>query len=343
MSDGTEPADMPVHVRGNPYTTGSVVPRGTVRVASWEPFPAIPAGQSGRLQLAEWLADKRHPLTARVTVNRIWQKLFATGIVPSVDYFGLRGEIPTDPELLDHLATRFMEGGWSQKSFLRSLVLSRTYRLGSANPKSAVPDPQSKDPENKLYWRMNRQRLDAEAIRDSMLAASGELIRDSGGPALVLEEPENCGSLALKGVNPPNYTHRKPRPSQDFERTLYLPVLRNGTAGPDRLRAFFDFVNPAEIAGQRSQTIDAFSPQQRPHPQARPRSRRQAHRRRARRGRPHRKPLAPRPESPSRQRRTRGGPRLSRQRGTAHHHRQRPTRPRFHQVARALPQPAGLE
>ena len=255
MSDGTVPADMPVHVRGNPSTTGSVVPRGTVRVASWEPFPAIPAGQSGRLQLAEWLADKRHPLTARVTVNRIWQKLFATGIVPSVDYFGLRGEIPTDPELLDHLATRFMEGGWSQKSFLRSLVLSRTYRLGSANPKSAVPDPQSKDPENKLYWRMNRQRLDAEAMRDSMLAASGELIRDSGGPALVLEEPENCGSLALKGVNPPNYTHRKPRPSQDFERTLYLPVLRNGTAGPDRLRAFFDFVNPAEIAGQRSQTI----------------------------------------------------------------------------------------
>jgi hypothetical protein len=251
MSDGTEPADMPVHVRGNPYTTGSVVPRGTVRVASWEPFPAIPAGQSGRLQLAEWLADKRHPLTARVTVNRIWQKLFATGIVPSVDYFGLRGEIPTDPELLDHLATRFMEGGWSQKSFLRSLVLSRTYRLGSANEATAM----KLDPENKLYWRMNRQRLDAEALRDSMLAASGELIRDSGGPALVLEEPENCGALALKGVNPPNYTHRKPRPSQDFERTLYLPVLRNGTAGPDRLRAFFDFVNPAEIAGQRSQTI----------------------------------------------------------------------------------------
>ena len=251
MGDGVGPADMPVYVRGNPYTPGSVVPRGAVRVASWEPFPAIPAGQSGRLQLAEWLADKRHPLTARVTVNRIWQKLFATGIVPSVDYFGLRGEVPTDPELLDHLATRFMQGGWSQKTFLRSLVLSRTYRLGSPNEATAM----KLDPENKLYWRMNRQRLDAEALRDSMLAASGELIRDSGGPALVLEEPENCGSLALKGVNPPNYTHRKPRPSQDFERTLYLPVLRNGTAGPDRLRAFFDFVNPAEIAGQRSQTI----------------------------------------------------------------------------------------
>jgi hypothetical protein len=261
LGDGSRPADMPVHVRGNPYTPGSVVPRGAVRVASWDAFPAIPAGQSGRLQLAEWLADKRHPLTARVTVNRIWQKLFATGIVPSVDYFGTRGDVPTDPDLLDHLATRFMEGGWSQKSFLRALVLSRTYRLGSANPKSAIgsvrpsPDPQSKDPENKLYWRMNRQRLDAEAMRDSMLAASGELIRDGGGPGLVLEEPENCGALSLKGVNPPNYSHRKPRPSQEFERTLYLPVLRNGTAGPDRLRAFFDFVNPAEIAGQRNQTI----------------------------------------------------------------------------------------
>lgn len=251
LGDGSRPADMPVHVRGNPYTPGSVVPRGAVRVASWDAFPTIPAGQSGRLQLAEWLADKRHPLTARVTVNRIWQKLFATGIVPSVDYFGTRGDVPTDPDLLDHLATRFMEGGWSQKTFLRALVLSRTYRLGSANEATAM----KLDPGNKLYWRMNRQRLDAEAMRDSMLAASGELIRDGGGPGLVLEEPENCGALSLKGVNPPNYSHRKPRPSQEFERTLYLPVLRNGTAGPDRLRAFFDFVNPAEIAGQRNQTI----------------------------------------------------------------------------------------
>ena len=251
MGDGSRPADMPVHVWGNPYTPGSIVPRGAVRVASWDAFPAIPAGQSGRLQLAEWLADKRHPLTARVTVNRIWQKLFATGIVPSVDYFGTRGDVPTDPDLLDHLATRFMEEGWSQKTFLRALVLSRTYRLGSANEATAM----TLDPGNKLYWRMNRQRLDAEAMRDSMLAASGELIRDGGGPGLVLEEPENCGALSLKGVNPPNYSHRKPRPSQEFERTLYLPVLRNGTAGPDRLRAFFDFVNPAEIAGQRNQTI----------------------------------------------------------------------------------------
>jgi hypothetical protein len=251
MSDGSKPADMPIYVRGNPYAPSNVVPRGTLRVASWDKFPAIPAGQSGRLQLADWLADKRNPLTARVTVNRIWQKLFATGIVPSVDYFGTRGDVPTNPELLDHLATRFMRGGWSQKALLRSLVLSRAYRLSSSNDALAM----KLDPENKLFWRMNRQRLDAEAMRDSMLAISGELVRDSGGPALVLEEPENCGALALKGVNPPNYKHSKPRLSQEFERTLYLPVLRGGTAGPDRLRAFFDFVDPAGTAGQRNQTV----------------------------------------------------------------------------------------
>jgi hypothetical protein len=102
---------------------------------------------------------------------------------------------------------------------------------------------------------MNRQRLDAEAMRDSMLAISGELTRDSGGPSLVMENPDNCGSLALKGVNPPTYAHKVPRPSQEFERTIYLPVFRNNFAGPDRVRAFFDFVDPAGTAGQRNQTV----------------------------------------------------------------------------------------
>jgi hypothetical protein len=251
MGDGPQPADMPVYIRGNPYALGAVMPRGAVRVASWDRFPTIPAGQSGRLQLADWLADKRNPLTARVTVNRIWQKLFGEGLVRSVDYFGVRGEQPTHPELLDHLATRFMDGGWSQKAFLKALMLSRTYRLSSTND----PAASKLDPENKLLWRMHRQRLDAEAMRDSLLAISGELIPSSGGPALVLENPENCGALALKGVNPPNYAHKVPRPSQEFERTIYLPVLRNGYAGPDRLRSFFDFVNPAQISGQRPQTV----------------------------------------------------------------------------------------
>jgi len=251
MQDDVKPADMPIYVRGNPYAPAAVVPRGALRVASWDKFPAIPAGQSGRLQLAEWIADRRNPLTARVTVNRLWQKLFGEGLVRSVDYFGERGERPSHPELLDHLATRFMADGWSQKRFLRGLVLSHAYRLSSANHAEGL----SLDPENRLFWRMNRQRLEAEAIRDSLLKVSGELATKSGGPSLALEIIENTGALAAAGINPPSYHHRRSRPSQEFERTVYLPVMRNGPSSADKIRSFFDFVDPASITGQRNQTV----------------------------------------------------------------------------------------
>ncbi|MEY4775568.1 MAG: hypothetical protein RL759_81 [Verrucomicrobiota bacterium] len=251
MQDDAKPADMPIYVRGNPYATGAIVPRGALRVASWDKLPAIPAGQSGRLQLAEWIADRRNPLTARVTVNRLWQKLFGEGLVRSVDYFGERGERPSHPELLDHLATRFMADGWSQKRFLRGLVLSRAYRLSSANHSEGL----SLDPENRLFWRMNRQRLEAEAIRDSLLKVSGELATKSGGPSLALEIIENTGGLVAAGANPPSYNHSKSRPSQEFERTVYLPVMRNGPSSADKIRSFFDFVDPASITGQRNQTV----------------------------------------------------------------------------------------
>ena len=251
MQDDAKPADMPIYVRGNPYAPAAVVPRGALRVASWDKFPAIPAGQSGRLQLAEWITDRRNPLTARVTVNRLWQKLFGEGLVRSVDYFGERGERPSHPELLDHLATRFMADGWSQKRFLRGLVLSHAYRLSSANHAEGL----SLDPENRLFWRMNRQRLEAEAIRDSLLKVSGELTAKSGGPSLALEIIENTGGLTAAGINPPSYHHRKSRPSQDFERTVYLPVMRNGPSSADKIRSFFDFVDPASITGQRNQTV----------------------------------------------------------------------------------------
>ena len=251
MQDDAKPADMPIYVRGNPYAPAAVVPRGALRVASWDKFPAIPAGQSGRLQLAEWITDRRNPLTARVTANRLWQKLFGEGLVRSVDYFGERGERPSHPELLDHLATRFMADRWSQKRFLRGLVLSHAYRLSSANHAEGL----SLDPENRLFWRMNRQRLEAEAIRDSLLKVSGELTAKSGGPSLALEIIENTGGLTAAGINPPSYHHRKSRPSQDFERTVYLPVMRNGPSSADKIRSFFDFVDPASITGQRNQTV----------------------------------------------------------------------------------------
>lgn len=251
VQDATQISDMRVTIRGNPYALGTLTPRGVVRVASWESSPAIPTDQSGRRQLADWLADKRNPLTARVAVNRIWQKLFGEGIVRSVDYFGVRGELPTHPELLDHLARRFMQEGWSQKRLIRALTLSRAYRLSSDDNAAA----READPDNRLLWRMNRQRLDAESLRDAMLAASGELIASPGGPALPLEYIENTGGLRPTGVNPPNFALKKFRPTQEFERTIYLPVVRFAQSGPARLRNAFDFTQPAQIAGKRAQTV----------------------------------------------------------------------------------------
>jgi hypothetical protein len=250
VQDAEKPADMRVTIRGNPYALGDTMPRGLVRVAMWGPQPKIPAGQSGRLQLADWIADARHPLTARVAVNRVWQKLFGEGLVRSVDYFGTRGDTPSHPELLDHLAHRFIKEGWSQKKLIRMLALSRTYRLASGNPPS-------KDPENKLLTRMNRQRLDAESIRDAMLVASGRLAAPSGGPGLPLEFPENISGLPLKEKQDvhPQFSLKKERESQAVERTLYLPVVRTGTQpGTARLRDVFDFPQPAQFTSKRSET-----------------------------------------------------------------------------------------
>ncbi|MFM7318057.1 MAG: DUF1553 domain-containing protein, partial [bacterium] len=243
--------DTQITIRGNARALGTKVPRGMVRVISWSDSPKIAHGQSGRLELAQWLVDQRNPLTARVTVNRIWQKLFGEGLVRSVDYFGTRGEKPSHPELLDHLALRFMQGGWSQKRLIRSLVLSRTYRLGNGSNTTAL----SVDSENRLVWRMNRQRLDAEAIRDSMLAVSGELREIRGGPGMPLEFPENSSSLEPKAVNPPAYSLVKFRPEQEFQRTVYLPVIRSAQPEVTRLRDLFDFTQPAQIAGSRPQTV----------------------------------------------------------------------------------------
>ena len=248
VHDEKQPGDMRITIRGNPHALGAIVPRGVMRVSAWDENPTVPAGQSGRLQFADWLADERHPLTARVTVNRIWQKLFGEGIVRSVDYFGTRGERPSHPELLDYLATRFMREGWSQKRLIRLLVLSRTYGLSSVG---AAP----LDPDNRLLSRQNRTRLDAEALRDAMLAASGELALSNGGPALPLEYRENTSSLKPQAVNPPAFALRKFRPQQEFERTVYLPVIRSAQPSPARLRDVFDFTQPAQMAGKRSQTV----------------------------------------------------------------------------------------
>ncbi len=251
VHDSARPCNMRITIRGNAHALGDEVPRGFVRVVSQNRPGLLPSGESGRRQLADWIASGDNPLTARVAVNRIWQRLFGEGIVRSVDYFGSRGETPTHPELLDALALRFVADGWSQKRLIRRLVLSRAYAMSSAhdNRSDAV------DPENRLLWRMNRRRLDAESLRDAWLAVAGTLNVRGGGPGLPLEYPENTGGLRKGDVNPPSFRLARFRPEQEFVRTVYLPIIRSGPqAGPAEVRNVFDFTQPGEIAGQRSMT-----------------------------------------------------------------------------------------
>ncbi len=168
-----KPVDVPIQRRGDPAITGPVVPRGVPRFAflAADPPPATGPRESGRLELARWLTQRRHPLLARVIVNRIWQHHFGRGIVSTSSNFGLRGEPPTHPELLDWLAARFVAEGWSIKAVHRAIVLSRTYQLGGELDKANA----AVDPENRWLWRFSRRRLDAESIRDAMLAVSGSL------------------------------------------------------------------------------------------------------------------------------------------------------------------------
>ena len=196
-------------------------------------------------------------------MNRVWQKLFGEGLVRSVDYFGTRGERPSHPELLDYLADRFVKEGWSQKKLIRLLALSRAYRLSSGqapadseNNTSQSVGKHSLDPENRLLWRMNRQRLDAESIRDAMLVASGRLAAPAGGSGLPLEFPENISGLPITPKsNHPQFSIKTERSSQNYERTLYLPVVRTGTQpGTARLRDIFDFPQPAQITSKRNET-----------------------------------------------------------------------------------------
>src|SRR5262249_22402980 len=134
---------------------------------------------SGRLELASAIANRDNPLTARVLVNRVWMHHFGAGLVRTPGDFGLRGEPPSHPELLDWLASEFMDNGWSVKKLHRWILLSATYRQSSGDDKYAL-----KDPENLLWWRQNRRRLEFEALRDSALAAAGHLDGHVGGPAV---------------------------------------------------------------------------------------------------------------------------------------------------------------
>jgi hypothetical protein len=175
-----KPVDVPLQRRGDPDSPGAVVPRGVPRFSFIEGEPAPPLGSqsSGRIELARWLTQPGHPLTARVMVNRIWQHHFGRGIVATPSNFGVRGEPPTHPELLDWLAGRFVTSGWSIKAIQREIVMSATYQMGSCDDAASA----AVDPENRWLWRFRRRRLDGESIRDAMLAVSGQLHQGPGGP-----------------------------------------------------------------------------------------------------------------------------------------------------------------
>ena len=173
VRDSKTIGDTEIRIRGEAEKLGPVVPRGFLTLLQFADQPQVNRKQSGRLELADWLTSERNPLTSRVIVNRIWQHLFGQGIVSSVDNFGVTGDVPSHPELLDYLAARFIREGWSIKKLVRSVVLSRAYRLDSeTSPANLVADPA-----NRLVWRHSPRRLDAEEIRDATLAAAGKLVR----------------------------------------------------------------------------------------------------------------------------------------------------------------------
>jgi hypothetical protein len=217
-----------VHIRGTVHNLGERAPRGFLQVATYGTPPAVPAAQSGRKELGEWLTARENPLTARVLGNRVWHWLFGMGLVRTTDNFGTTGEAPSHPELLDYLAVRLQEQNWSVKRLVREVVLSRTYR------QSAMHDArnQALDPENRWLWRSNRRRLDAECLLDSILTVSGELQLGVGGKTL------KPGTAADYG-----YVHDSRR------RAVYWPVLRN--ALPE-LFEVFDFADSSTPTGRRN-------------------------------------------------------------------------------------------
>mgnify|MGYP000932360708 CR=1 FL=1 len=231
VKEAEKPADLPVLARGlvhNP--TGDPVPRGFLQVAmhAGETAPAIPSDRSGRLELAGWIASPENPLTARVFVNRAWHWMFGRGLVRTTDNFGTTGEAPSHPELLDWLARRFVEEGWSVKRLVREIALTKAYRLAAPGDESPWLEA---DPENRLFARAPRRRIEAEAMRDAILFASGQLDATAGGP-----------TIRPGAAN--DYTYRQ----DSLRRSLYLPALRNA---PHELLEAFNMADPSRTTGRR--------------------------------------------------------------------------------------------
>ncbi len=241
VAEDPAPEDARIHIRGNVRNLGANVPRGFIQVASKGSPPHIPTNQSGRLQFAQWITSRDQPLTARVMVNRIWHWLYGTGIVRTTDNFGSTGEAPSHPELLDYLAVKFMEDGWDLKRLVKELAMSRTYR------QAFKPEPVASDPDNRLFSYMNRKRLDAECLRDAMLAASGQLKTDFGGPNVSDAKAVDSNDQRVQNLE---YGFS----FSDTRRSVYTAAFRN-VRHP--LFEVFDFADINQQIGQRSNSTVA--------------------------------------------------------------------------------------
>jgi hypothetical protein len=240
VRDSDMPDDCRINIRGEVNDLGDVAPRGFVKVLTFPQTPDVNKNQSGRLQLAAWMTSKHNPLTARVMANRVWFHLFGRGIVPTVDNFGALGEQPSNQALLDYLAVKFMDSGWSVKKLVREVMLSRAYQLSSDHSDAGY----AADPDNTLVWRMNRRRLDAEAIRDAVLAVSGslDLQRPSGSPTQQIDG--EIGRRARTDMLLKEVTYR----------SAYLPIVRGMV--PEFL-SLFDVADAELVTGQRDVTTIA--------------------------------------------------------------------------------------
>lgn len=234
------PVNTPIMLRGDPnQPTANTIPRGLVEVLCAEGEPLNIGQGSGRLDLAWWIASKDNPLTARVMANRIWLHLFGQGIVVTPDNFGTKGMAPTNQALLDNLAVRFMENGWSTKRMIKEIMLTRTYQLSSQHNEANY----AVDPDNKTHWRMSKRRLEAEAIRDSMLAVAGtlNLYPVDGSPvARAGDGRQGLITLAREVLTEPQ-TYR----------SVFMPIIRDQI--PESL-SLFDFPDASLVSSQRDST-----------------------------------------------------------------------------------------
>jgi hypothetical protein len=242
IKDSAKPANLHVAIGGNPGNPGEEAPRRFLSVLNDGEPPAFQKG-SGRLELAEAIANPANPLTARVMVNRIWDYHFGAGIVRSTSNFGQLGDRPTHPELLDYLAARFIENKWSIKALHREIMLSATYALSNEHSAKNY----AIDSGNRFLWRSNLRRLDAEALRDAMLSASGKLDLRVGGPPVWLTE-NFATRTGPEGDADKYYQPTEWISDNASRRTIYGFVSRRRT---DATMTLFDFPNPAASAEQR--------------------------------------------------------------------------------------------